>query len=291
MASNSAIVKRFVPPTEVYNLAFKLAILVLDQIADFKPDFLIVLWRGGSTFGMVVQGILRSFDINTDHIAVRTESYTAPGEQSSRVAVYGLNHVVDKCNRDHKVLFVDDVLESGRSVAAVWDKMRVKMRENMPKDIRLAVGFRKTGKNKTSVVADYVAEETDQWLVFPHEVEDMTREEVKLFLGEAVYTGLYGTPGNPTPWVKLLDKPAIHVDPAHASDAHIISCEQHDCSNPTSVVLVDENGAAVDTDAGGSIVQEEAADLSELEQRSVDSALEVVEQIQQGTVGFFNGWS
>jgi hypothetical protein len=193
--TREVLAKRYVSPAEVHSLAIQLAVLIAKQLETFQPDFIVVLWRGGAIFGKIVQGVLRSLGIKTDHIAVRTESYTAPGEQSSKVNVYGLNHVIDKCNRTNKVLFIDDVFESGRSIEVVQNKMKIKMRENMPVDIRVAVAFEKIGKNKTDIVPDYVVERTTEWLVFPHEIEDMSPEEVKANMGEDIYAMLYNSDG------------------------------------------------------------------------------------------------
>jgi hypothetical protein len=52
------------------------------------------------------------------------------------------------------------------------------MRRNMPKDIRIATAWFKPKYNLTDIVPDYYNNETDQWLVFPHELEGLTREEI-----------------------------------------------------------------------------------------------------------------
>ena len=53
------------------------------------------------------------------------------------------------------------------------------MRLNMPKDIRIACPYYKPQNNKTDIVPDYYVNESDDWLVFPHEIADMSEEEVR----------------------------------------------------------------------------------------------------------------
>ena len=179
------LAKRYVTPDEVQLLGLCLAKKV--ERSDFRPNWIWVLWRGGAPFGMTIQGYLAAKGIVTDHIPVRTSSYTAPGEQSAEIRVYAMNYAIETCRPDDRVLIVDDVFESGRSVAAVLDKARREMGANMPREVRVAVAFWKPHKNKTELVPDYVAEETSEWLVFPHEFDDLTPAEVRHHMGEAVH--------------------------------------------------------------------------------------------------------
>ena len=43
---------------------------------------------------------------------------------------------------------------------------------------RNAVLIWKPANNKTSIKPDYYAGTTDKWIVFPHELEDLTPEEI-----------------------------------------------------------------------------------------------------------------
>lgn len=191
--SKPPIKKRYVSPNEVHLIGIALANLVIEKLAEFKPDVIISLWRGAAPFGLVLDGMLKMHGINVENIPVRTESYTAPGEQNSVVSVYGLNRVIDVCDAHHKVLIVDDVFESGGSVDAVLEKMRLKMRANMPLDVRVAVAFRKPLSNKTSLTPHYVVEDTTDWLVFPHEMNDLKKDEILSLMGSAVYDAMFGS--------------------------------------------------------------------------------------------------
>ena len=45
-------------------------------------------------------------------------------------------------------------------------------------EIRIATPYYKPGNNKTSRRPDYYLHETEQWLVFPHELDGLTMEEI-----------------------------------------------------------------------------------------------------------------
>ena len=76
------------------------------------------------------------------------------------------------------MLLVDDVFDSGRSIKAIFEHLQKKTRRNMPKEIKTACPWYKPSKNVTDIVPDYFLKETDQWLVFPHELQGLTVEEI-----------------------------------------------------------------------------------------------------------------
>jgi hypoxanthine phosphoribosyltransferase len=73
---------------------------------------------------------------------------------------------------------IDDVFDSGRSLEAVMDQLHRRCRRNLPEQIRIATVYYKPARNKTRLVPDYHVRTTDQWLIFPHEVQGLTREEI-----------------------------------------------------------------------------------------------------------------
>lgn len=177
--------KRYVSPNEIQLQGLTLGCMILAD--GFEPDWILVPWRGGAQYGLPVQGFLEAKGIKTNHIAIRTSSYTAPGEQSSTVAVHAVDYFVDNCNAEDEILIVDDVFETGCSIQALIAKIQTRMRKNMPQVIKIAVAFWKPKKNKTNLKPDYWLEETDDWLVFPHEFADLNDEEIKELMGQKVY--------------------------------------------------------------------------------------------------------
>ena len=81
-------------------------------------------------------------------------------------------------NAEDKLLIVDDVFDSGRSIKAILDALKEKSRKNLPHDIRMAMPWYKPERNIIEVVPDYFIHETDEWLVFPHEMDGLTEKEI-----------------------------------------------------------------------------------------------------------------
>ncbi len=160
--------------------SFQLAATIFES--GFRPDFLVGLWRGGSAVGIAVQEGLEFFGVPTDHIAVRT-SYSGADTYEKmvtqkRIRVHGLDYLVDNLCAHHKLLIVDDVLSTGKSINAVQNQLKKKTRRNLPGDIRVAtVWFRPT--ERTVCTPDYFVHETSDWLVLPYELTGMTVDEIK----------------------------------------------------------------------------------------------------------------
>ncbi|NKC13141.1 MAG: hypoxanthine phosphoribosyltransferase [Gammaproteobacteria bacterium] len=168
--------KLFIDAQRLLDDSYALGLQILDS--GFHPDFIVGVWRGGTPVGIAVQELLDYFGVVTDHIAIRTSSYTAIGERSFNIRVHGLNYIVKNVNAENSLLIVDDVWDTGLSIQAVIQHLREESRRNTPDDIRIATAYYKPGNNRTDLAPDYFVHETERWLVFPHELHGLTREEI-----------------------------------------------------------------------------------------------------------------
>ena len=173
----SSMDKIFISAEELLLDSFKLAEKV--YLSGFRPDFIIGVWRGGAPVGIAIQEYLDFIGVHSDHIAIRTSSYYGIDKQDKQVRVHGLDYIIDNINSDNEVLLVDDVFDSGRSIDAIFHRMRQKTRRNMPQNMKIACPWYKPSRNTTDYTPDYYIHETDKWLVFPHELRDLTLEEIK----------------------------------------------------------------------------------------------------------------
>ncbi len=156
--------------------SFRLGLNVLES--GFEPTMIIAIWRGGTPVGMAVQEILAYCGVDADHIAIRTSSYSGIDKRGA-VAVHGLNYVIKKICHDDRVLIVDDVFDTGNTIVAVIEEIRKRARDNAPDDIRVAVPWFKPERNQTQMTPDFFLRETGDWLVFPHEIDGVTEEELE----------------------------------------------------------------------------------------------------------------
>jgi len=172
---------RYIAADDLLRDSFQLAANIHDS--GFRPDFLVGLWRGGSSVGIAVQEGLDHFGIPTDHIAIRT-SYSGAARYSEMVSkadairVHGLQYLLETLCARHKLLIVDDVYSTGSSVSAVIKQLAERTRRNLPQDIRIAsVWYRPT--ERTLRTPDFFVHETRDWLVLPYELTGFSIEELR----------------------------------------------------------------------------------------------------------------
>lgn len=173
--------KQFIEEQALLEDAFRLAVNIFDS--GFRPDFIVGIWRGGSTVGIYVQECLQYLGVKTDHIAIRTSyrgqpSYGEMIENPESIRVHGLQYLFENLNREDKLLIVDDVLSSGYNVEAVINRLTRKCKRNMPEEVRVAVPYFKPGKNLSGRKPDYFLHTTEDWLVLPYELQGLTPEEI-----------------------------------------------------------------------------------------------------------------
>jgi hypoxanthine phosphoribosyltransferase len=168
--------KIFISANSLLRDSMELAMRIVRS--GYRPTFLVGMWRGGAPIGIAVQEVLEYHSIPTDHIAIRTSSYTGIDTQAKQVRVHAMDYLVSRLTHDDQLLLVDDVFDSGRSLDAVMAVLKRRCRRNLPGQIRIATVYYKPARNKSSLVPDYYVEATDNWLVFPHEIQGLTREEI-----------------------------------------------------------------------------------------------------------------
>ncbi|MBS0394468.1 MAG: hypoxanthine phosphoribosyltransferase, partial [Proteobacteria bacterium] len=176
MTDSAAAAERlYITADDLLADSFRLGLQILDS--GYHPTHIVGIWRGGTPVGIAVQELLDFFGIKTDHIAIRTSLYTGIGTTAPRVQVHGLNYIVRHVNAEDRLLIVDDVYDSGRSIRQVIDDLRHECRRNTP-EIRIATVYTKPAKSIPSGVPHYYLHETDRWLVFPHELSGLSVEEI-----------------------------------------------------------------------------------------------------------------
>lgn len=168
--------KLFIKSEDLLKDSFKLAWNVYES--GFKPNYIVGVWRGGAPIGIAVQEFLSVLGIKSDHVAIRTSHYSGINKQNQNVQVYGLNYVIRQLESEDSLLIVDDVHDTGLSIKQIIDDLKIACKKNTP-DIKVATPYYKPTNSKTDSKPDFYLHETDQWLVFPQELEGLTIEEIK----------------------------------------------------------------------------------------------------------------
>ena len=168
--------KLFIQPESLLKDSSQLAWNVYES--GFEPNYIIGVWRGGAPIGIAVQEFLSFLGIKSDHVAVRTSYYSGIDARKESVQVYGLNYVIRQLESEDRLLIVDDVHDTGNSIAQIINDITSACKKNTP-EMKIATPYHKPNNSETGRKPDYYIHETDQWLVFPHELEGLTLDEIK----------------------------------------------------------------------------------------------------------------
>ena len=173
--------KLFIQSEELLKDSFNLAWQVYES--GYRPNYIIGVWRGGAPIGIAVQEFLDVLGVPSDHIAIRTSHYKGIDERDSQVQVYGLNYVIKQVESEDSLLIVDDVHDTGISIQKIILDLQTACKKNTP-EIKVATPYFKPMKNKTDRKPDFYLHETEKWLVFPHELEGLSVDEIIEFKPE-----------------------------------------------------------------------------------------------------------
>jgi hypoxanthine phosphoribosyltransferase len=173
--------KLFIQSEELLKDSFNLAWQVYES--GYRPNYIIGVWRGGAPIGIAVQEFLDVLGVPSDHIAIRTSHYKGIDERDSQVQVYGLNYIIKQVESEDSLLIVDDVHDTGISIQKIILDLQTACKKNTP-EIKVATPYFKPKKNKTDRKPDFYIHETEKWLVFPHELEGLSMNEIIEFKPE-----------------------------------------------------------------------------------------------------------
>jgi len=174
--------KRFITEQELLEDGYRLGVQIFNS--DFRPTFIVGLWRGGSSVGIAVQECLQYLGVETDHIAIRTSYRGLPSYQKmvdnaqQEIRVHGTQYLLDNLNEEDELLIVDDVFSSGLTTSSVINRLSSRLKLNTPKRICVAAPWYKPDHNRTQTKPDFFLHETDQWLVMPYEMAGLSDDEI-----------------------------------------------------------------------------------------------------------------
>ena len=173
--------KLFIQADELLSDSFNLAWKVYES--GYRPNYIIGVWRGGAPIGIAVQEFLDVLGVSSDHIAIRTSHYKGIDVRDNEVQVYGLNYIIKQVESEDSLLIVDDVHDTGISIQKIILDLQTACKKNTP-EIKVATPYFKPMKNKIDRKPDFYLHETEKWLVFPHELEGLSMDEIIEFKPE-----------------------------------------------------------------------------------------------------------
>lgn len=179
--------KKFISGTQFTQNSFLLAKQVWES--GFRPSIIVGLARGGYPIAMHIQEYFAA-QLGQQNkpkiICVQISSYEGQN-QKQEIEISGFDTFSGQIRNSiiNDVLIVDDIFESGRSIEAflkTWCKLILK--NDIQRDsYRIATMFIKKDKNKTNYSPNFVLETTSEWVVFPHELEGLSKDEMIQHVG------------------------------------------------------------------------------------------------------------
>jgi len=140
----------------LYELCLQLAEMI--ERSGFKPDLIVGIARGG----WIPARLLSDFLSNPNITSIKVEFYVGIGETMNEPVV---TQDIPVDVRNLKVLVVDDVADTGKSLKLVKEKL-----ESMgAKEVRVATIYYKPW---SIFKPDFYVKTTDAWIIFPHEVRE-----------------------------------------------------------------------------------------------------------------------
>ncbi|MEM9058431.1 MAG: hypoxanthine phosphoribosyltransferase, partial [Pseudomonadota bacterium] len=103
--------KQYITAQQLLDDSFRLGAMVARS--GFRPNYIIGVWRGGTPVGIAVQELLDYLGIETDHIAIRTSSYSGIDGRRNEIRVHGMNYLIKHVTHQDRLLIVDDVFDTG----------------------------------------------------------------------------------------------------------------------------------------------------------------------------------
>jgi len=152
--------------------SFKLAKKIYDS--DFLPDKMVGLWRGGSLITLAIDEYFRFKGVKIRSYPLKVEAYSGTN-LNKNVMIFGLNDLKEQIGNIEKLLLTDDIFDTGSSLEKTFNELK-----NLAKEIKIATIYYKPEKNKTGLKPNFYLHETNSWVVFPHELENLNLEEIKI---------------------------------------------------------------------------------------------------------------
>lgn len=143
----------------IYELLLDLAGQI--RRAGFKSEIIVGVARGGWPPARIISDLLE----NPDVADIKVEFYLGVAEPKGEPVI---TQPVSASVKNKKVLIVDDVADTGKSLALVKEHLK----EKGASDIRIATIYYKPW---SIVTPDYFGRRTSHWIIFPWERKETVR--------------------------------------------------------------------------------------------------------------------
>ncbi|MDH5780287.1 MAG: phosphoribosyltransferase [Candidatus Bathyarchaeota archaeon] len=153
---------------KIYEFLLSLAEKIRED--NFKPDVIVGVSRGGWPPARVMSDLLENPEIAN----VKAEFYLGVAETKGEPLI---TQPVSVSVRNKKVLLMDDVADTGKSLRLV----RAHLKEKGATEVKIATIYYKPW---SVVIPDYYEKETRSWIIFPWERKETIKNVIKRYKKE-----------------------------------------------------------------------------------------------------------
>ena len=161
--------KEYLTATNFQKDSINLATKVLKT---YKPDLVIALWRGGALPAIIFTEIfeyLNGVEVDSDILKISHYHNLQLRDNTNKKSI----SIPDLTNKKD-ILLVDDVFDTGNSIKEALDILRPITDAN----IKVATVYYKPENNKKNLQPDFYYKIINNWLVFPHEIAGLSKEDL-----------------------------------------------------------------------------------------------------------------
>jgi hypoxanthine phosphoribosyltransferase len=163
--------KVFVSPADLVKDSFTLGEMIYQS--GYAPDVLLGVWRGGAPVAAAVHEYLMFKGVNPYHNVIKAESYTGIGERGTP-KIENIQGILDATGSGARMLVIDDIFDSGATLTKIASILSPPAAE-----VRIATLYYKPIAGTAPGKPDYYLHATARWVVFPHELVGLSREELQ----------------------------------------------------------------------------------------------------------------
>lgn len=172
--------KTLISANELLSASFALARQVRDS--GYRPTLILGVWRGGAPIAIAIHEYFAHLGEQVDHWPLRMAAYSGIDSHRGEVSLDGFDALLSLIDPQSRLLVVDDVFDSGSTMQALTSRLNQHFGSDIP-EIRIATPWFKPARNKTSIRPHFYLHETTDWIVFPHELCDLSESELASKLG------------------------------------------------------------------------------------------------------------
>ena len=168
--------KLFIDSNKLTKLSMVLSKRIYEDNST-KPDAILGVSRGGCTPSIIVHEFLSYMKVKCIYGVISAKSYDDENNKLDTIEIDISNTLLDKLKNCSNIIIIDDVLDTGYTFMDIGNYLS--NRGILSNTFNFASIYYKPTKNKTTIIPKYFVEETDKWIVFPHEFMGLNISEIE----------------------------------------------------------------------------------------------------------------